>query len=100
MKAAHVAVVDAGSCQEAYERAEQPVPNQPLMLCTGTEDGIGVCQGDSGGPLVVETAGVPTQVGVVSTGLGCGDRRYPSVFAKLAHPALSAFVQAARRGGG
>lgn len=100
MKAAHVAVVDVGDCQDAYERVEQQVPNQPLMLCTGTEDGIGTCLGDGGGPLVVETAGAPVQVGVVSTGLGCGDRRYPSVFARLAHPSLNAFVQAARRGGG
>ncbi|KAK7022796.1 hypothetical protein SK128_010999, partial [Halocaridina rubra] len=43
------------------------------------------CQkgGDSGGPLVFDGAnGRSQEVGVVSSGLGCGDSRYPGIYSR------------------
>ena len=44
------------------------------MIC-GMADGKDACQGDSGGPLITLTHGHYTQIGVVSWGLGCADKR-------------------------
>ncbi|XP_065565648.1 trypsin-1-like [Artemia franciscana] len=42
------------------------------------------CQNDSGGPLVVQGDDERwTQVGIVSWGIGCGDRRFPGVYARI-----------------
>ncbi|KAK7022794.1 hypothetical protein SK128_010997 [Halocaridina rubra] len=39
--------------------------------------------GDSGGPLVFDGAkGRSQEVGVVSSGLGCGDSRYPGIYSR------------------
>jgi secreted trypsin-like serine protease len=100
MKAAHVALVSGQSCQRAYAGAEQPVPGPALVLCTDTGAGVGSCWGDDGGPLAVDSTGGPVQVGVVTGGLGCGDRRDPSVFTRLGNPSINAFVRAAVGGSG
>lgn len=40
-------------------------------------------QGDGGGPLVCEDTGQWYQVGVVSFGLGCGEKDTPGIYTKL-----------------
>ncbi|XP_017150524.1 trypsin epsilon [Drosophila miranda] len=50
------------------------------MICAYAEH-KDACQGDSGGPLVSGSR----LVGVVSWGYGCGDVRYPGVYADVAH---------------
>ena len=45
--------------------------------------GIDSCQGDSGGPIVIRNGNEHVQVGVVSFGIGCADRDYPGVYAKV-----------------
>jgi trypsin len=66
----------------------------PDMMCAGKR-GKDSCFGDSGGPLIRRgaDAGDDVQVGVVSWGYGCADRKYPSVYAKLSHEAISDFIK-------
>ena len=39
--------------------------------------------GDSGGPLICVDNNRPVLYGVTSWGIGCGDKGYPGVFAKV-----------------
>ncbi len=55
------------------------------MICAHyAAGGKGSCQGDSGGPLVVNTNQGWQQVGIVSYGIGCGDKDFPEVYARVA----------------
>ena len=62
------------------EGAESPVGEN--VICAGAEIGKrSPCYGDSGGPLFSENAdGLPTQIGVVSWGVGCTTRDVYGVF--------------------
>ena len=45
------------------------------------------CQGDSGGPLVqyYNNDNDIVQTGITSFGLGCGNKKYPGVYARVDH---------------
>jgi len=55
------------------------------MFCAGTNDNRDSCQGDSGGPIFYEKPNGRgyKQVGIVSWGRGCAQRRYPGVYSRI-----------------
>ncbi len=96
MKQADVPMLADNACKSAYQRhPDQTAPDLKVSLCTSTADQIGHCNGDSGGPLFVTDAGRVIQLGVVSFSPGCGDPRYPSVYARLSNSDINAFISKA-----
>ncbi|XP_055856315.1 phenoloxidase-activating factor 2-like [Episyrphus balteatus] len=58
------------------------------FMCAGGEIGKDTCKGNGGSPLVCPMANNPDryyQVGVVSWGIGCGDKNVPGVYANIPH---------------
>uniref|UniRef100_A0A8C8WFK0 Plasminogen activator n=1 Tax=Panthera leo TaxID=9689 RepID=A0A8C8WFK0_PANLE len=87
LKEAHVRLYPAGRCtsQHLFNRT---VTNN--MLCAGDTRSGGnqanihdACQGDSGGPLVCMKDNHMTLVGIISWGLGCGQKDVPGVYTKI-----------------
>ena len=57
----------------------------PGFICAGGEEGKDACKGDGGGPLVCEVGGVWQLAGLVSWGVGCGEKDVPGVYVKVGH---------------
>ncbi|XP_053573975.1 tissue-type plasminogen activator [Bombina bombina] len=54
------------------------------MLCAGdTRNHDDACKGDSGGPLVCPYAGRMHLVGIISWGVGCGEKDTPGVYTRV-----------------
>lgn len=54
------------------------------MVCAGREEGgMDACEGDSGGPMISDEGGSPTVLGVVSDGVGCGQRLKYGIYARV-----------------
>lgn len=83
LRFADIEIWDNPRCQSEYQSAPVPVPNiQSSMVCAGSAPKDS-CQGDSGGPLTYKKSGYYEQIGIVSWGLGCGER--PGVYARVDH---------------
>ncbi|KAL7466479.1 hypothetical protein ACHAXS_006787 [Conticribra weissflogii] len=70
-----------GSWEESYK--DYITDN---MLCA-RDDGQDSCQGDSGGPLILRgnasDGSKDVQVGIVSWGIGCAEKSFPGVYARV-----------------
>ncbi|XP_031331903.1 trypsin epsilon-like [Photinus pyralis] len=74
LKAVKLREVSRTECNVAYEGVLTDV-----MICFGEYEKDS-CQGDSGGPLVSDDG---VQVGIVSWGWGCADRRWPGIYSNV-----------------
>ncbi|KAH8358301.1 hypothetical protein KR084_012246, partial [Drosophila pseudotakahashii] len=71
-------IVDVSRCRSEEFGYGKKIKDTMICAYAAHKD---ACQGDSGGPLVSGDR----LVGVVSWGYGCGEVRYPGVFADVAH---------------
>jgi secreted trypsin-like serine protease len=61
------------------------------QFCAGPPaSSVDACQGDSGGPLVITAGARTVQVGIVSSGRGCG--RSPGVYTRLGAPGVAGWI--------
>lgn len=100
LKQAQVPLIADRVCRATYTKnkdqmEDAQLPNMKVSLCTGTAAGIGHCHGDSGGPLFTTDGDQVVQIGVVSWSPGCGDPRFPSVYARLDNSSINDFIRGA-----
>ena len=83
LRAAKLPIMSQTECETMYQGFSQPILDS--MLCAGYRNGgVDACKGDSGGPLYLETTDENgdvsgrTVVGIVSGGVGCGDKDKPN----------------------
>jgi len=80
-----IEIISNNRCMEMYRASGQNewIPN--IFLCAGTSNGgKDSCEGDSGGPLVVKgRTGRYELAGIISWGIGCGDRNRPGVYTRI-----------------
>lgn len=59
--------------------------DRAAQFCAMGTEGRDSCDGDSGGPiLIVDENNDLTQVGIISSGLGCGSEGIPAIYARVA----------------
>nr|XP_020015065.1 tissue-type plasminogen activator [Castor canadensis] len=87
LKEAHVRLYPSSRCTSQH-LFNKTVTNN--MLCAGDTRSGGnqanlhdACQGDSGGPLVCEKDKHMILVGIISWGLGCGQKDVPGIYTKV-----------------
>lgn len=78
-----VPLVSNEDAQAAYNR--ETITDDQLAAGVLGVGGRDACQGDSGGPLVVPNAAGDAYMlaGIVSWGYGCGDAKYPGLYARV-----------------
>ncbi|XP_025833219.1 uncharacterized protein LOC108735180 isoform X2 [Agrilus planipennis] len=87
LKEVDVPVMGFQQCQHVMKQTRLGYDFQlhPGFVCAGGEEGKDACKGDGGGPMVCERGGTWQLVGIVSWGVGCGERGVPGVYTKVAH---------------
>lgn len=82
LRAATVQILTSPTDPKCGEYGTSFVPGN--HLCAGLpQGGIDACQGDSGGPLTVAYNGAAVLAGIVSSGTGCADPRYPGLYTRV-----------------
>jgi secreted trypsin-like serine protease len=89
MHEAQVPIYSDASAQQAL-RQRDIVYLPPLMIGAGGKE-VDSCQGDSGGPLFTQVSGKYTQIGIVSSGYGCGAGT-PGIYTEVNNPSIRDFI--------
>jgi secreted trypsin-like serine protease len=95
MREVSIPVVSDSRAKRAYAPLSQGDTYFPSLMVAAGKGGKDTCQGDSGGPLF--DSGSRTQVGITSTGVGCGRARYPGRYTEVNNPEIRQFILAAAR---
>lgn len=92
-----VPLVSDATCEADYAASGSAV-NGAVTVCAGdtVRGGVDACQGDSGGPLV-RAFGPNTPedyelVGIVSSGIGCGEAAFPGLYTEVAAPIVRNYI--------
>lgn len=81
LQEARIPAVSDKTCQSQYYYVNI---NEKVQFCAGFTNGRkDACQGDSGGPLLKQINGEPTQVGIISSGIGCAQPNFTGVYARI-----------------
>ena len=85
---------DTTSCQQTMKFSAY---RKDSAICADRANRQQACSGDSGGPLIVREAGqrgpnTPVQIGVVSMGKECGNAGISSLFTRISHPVVKAWI--------
>ncbi|XP_071520052.1 uncharacterized protein [Panulirus ornatus] len=88
LKEVDLPVIDRHVCQASLRqtRLGHSFSLHEGMICAGGEEGKDACEGDGGSPLVCHGRdGTVQLVGLVSWGVGCGERGVPGVYTNIPH---------------
>ena len=85
LREVHLPIISNEKCMSMYRLSGQNEWIPKIFLCAGTANGgKDSCEGDSGGPLVVKSRnGRYNLAGIISWGIGCGDRNRPGVYTRI-----------------
>jgi len=78
-------IISNSKCMRMYRNSGQNEWIPKIFICAGTaKGGQDSCEGDSGGPMVVKGKDGRWQLaGIISWGIGCGDRNRPGVYTRI-----------------
>ncbi|QQP51066.1 Uncharacterized protein FKW44_012281, partial [Caligus rogercresseyi] len=85
LREVHIPIISNSKCMSMYRKSGQNEWIPKIFICAGTTNGgKDSCEGDSGGPLVIKRKnGRWGLAGIISWGIGCGDRNRPGVYTRI-----------------
>jgi len=85
LREVRVPIISNTKCMSMYRNSGQNEWIPKIFVCAGTSNGgKDSCEGDSGGPMVVKGKNGRYQLaGIISWGIGCGDRNRPGVYTRI-----------------
>ena len=90
MRVAQVPIVADDECAAVLHRTSVGI-FAFTQICAG-RTGLDTCQGDSGGPMFVAVTGGYRQIGITSSGVGCGATGFPGIYTQVSSPPIGNFI--------